>query len=117
MLGSPNLLARRLVLQRVFEFNAEQLEWGIGKAFSRMQTLRLDSDHSCGKNVLSCRLMIGGEVPNLRRLVHICYGEPRVCVHFFAGVRRQGDLEDADVFCFKSELGMRRICRKRVPWS
>jgi hypothetical protein len=58
-------------LQGVFEFNADQVEWGIGKVLSRMQTLRLDSDHSFSQNVLSCRRMIRGEVTDLCRLVHI----------------------------------------------
>jgi hypothetical protein len=61
--------------------------------------------------------MIGGKVADVRRLVHVRYGGPRVCVQRFARVRRQGDLEDAYILCFKSEFGMHCICCEDVLWG
>jgi hypothetical protein len=40
--------------------------------------------------------MVGSEVTDLRRLIHIRYGGPCTCMLLFAGVGRQSDFEDAD---------------------
>ena len=38
-------------------------------------------------------------------------------MHLFARVRCQGDIEDAEVVRFNSELGMRCVCCEGVLWG